>query len=57
MRVRVRRAESGVALPLEKHSGTVYRLGAKKLSLNIRSQLFSPTQPPLDHVPLKLSFY
>ena len=24
--------QSGVALPLEKHSGCVYRLGAKKLS-------------------------
>ena len=23
--------QSGVALPLEKHAGTVYRLGAKKL--------------------------
>tara|TARA_B110001452_G_scaffold143815_1_gene119617 strand:+ start:657 stop:1568 length:912 start_codon:yes stop_codon:yes gene_type:complete len=29
--------QSGVTLPLEKHSGTVYRLGAKKLTLNIRS--------------------
>ena len=29
--------QSGVALPLEKHAGTVYRLGAKKLALNIRS--------------------
>ena len=29
--------QSGVTLPLEKHAGTVYRLGAKKLSLNIRS--------------------
>ena len=26
-----------MALPLEKHAGSVYRLGAKKLSLNIRS--------------------
>ena len=29
--------QSGVALPLEKHSGCVYRLGAKKLSLNLRN--------------------
>lgn len=29
--------QSGVVLPLEKHSGCVYRLGARKLSLNIRN--------------------
>mmetsp|Transcript_24326 Transcript_24326/g.55366 ORF Transcript_24326/g.55366 Transcript_24326/m.55366 type:complete len:260 (+) Transcript_24326:439-1218(+) len=29
--------QSGVNLPLEKHSGCVYRLGSRKLSLNIRN--------------------
>lgn len=29
--------QSGVTLPLEKHAGTVYRLGSRKLQLSIRN--------------------
>ena len=35
--LKLRFKQSGVTLPLEKHAGCVYRLGSRKLSLNIRN--------------------
>ena len=35
--LKARFEQSGVSLPLEKHAGCVYRLGQRKLSLNIRN--------------------